>query len=459
MAMLFDNVKQIGGNTMKKLFYFVLLFIFLSAIANGQDESSLKPYLNSDDLSKLSKADQIAAEADRQMSVVKNLNNKIQSMQKESSQITKKAKHEIRLLQSEAWEKHVQASANYEKSNEIKYGIYKKYLNHFWKEHEGQEANFINAKMLEEQARDNFSQASVYRRNTRHMNLGSVKVEKLTEANNLEAAAIRRQVSSLSACLGAAATSASAVRPDSVSLPDTTHPAVAVVTPAPAAVTQPPVSTPPAVVAVPVIVSPPAISVEKTEINPAARDSSFNNQVLFRIQIAANKAPFTFADLKKICPANYPVEMVSEAGWYKYQFIGVPLFSDASRILKEAAVKDAFVVAYRKTSKQNISEAIKNSRELEKRIQSEGRQGLISEIQYHVELATTKSFLKPEEVAKLYDGPEPVLVIMENGLYAYHLNAGYSLQEALDLKQRTALKTATIVAYKNAKKAVAGGTL
>ncbi len=64
--------------------------------------------------------------------------------------------------------------------------------------------NFINAKMLEEQARDNFTQASVYRRNTRHMNLGNVKVEKLTEANNLEAAAIRRQVASLSACLGAA---------------------------------------------------------------------------------------------------------------------------------------------------------------------------------------------------------------------------------------------------------------
>ena len=45
--------------------------------------------------------------------------------------------------------------------------------------------------------------------------------------------------------------------------------------------------------------------------------------------------------------------------------------------LKEAAVKDAFVVAYRKTTKQNIAEAIKNNRELEKRIQAEGRNGLI----------------------------------------------------------------------------------
>ncbi len=80
----------------------------------------------------------------------------------------------------------------------------------------------------------------------------------------------------------------------------------------------------------------------------------------------------------------------------------------------------------RKTIKQNVAEAVKNNRELEKRIQAEGRNGLIQEIQYHVELTTSKTFLNPAEVAKLYQGPEPVLVIMENGLYAYHLRAGYS---------------------------------
>ncbi len=185
--------------------------------AYAQDESSIRPYLNSGDLSKLSKADRIKADADRQMEEVKNLNIKIQSLQKDTSLSARKIKKQITALQSESWKKHVQASAAYEKSNEIKYDIYKKYLNHFWKEHEGQEANYINAKMLEEQARDNFAQASVYRRNTRHMNLGSVKVEKLTEANNLEAAAIRRQVGSLSACFGAGTRVAATVPADSIS--------------------------------------------------------------------------------------------------------------------------------------------------------------------------------------------------------------------------------------------------
>ncbi len=438
---------------MKKLLHFALIFVLFSAIGYAQDESSIKPYLNSGDLAKLSKADKIRADADRQMEEVRSMNNKMLSLQKDTSISARKVKKQVMVVQSEAWKKHVQASAAYEKSNDIKYDIYKKYLSHFWKEHEGQEENYVNAKMLEEQARDNFAQATVYRRNTRHMNLGSVKVEKLTEANNLEAAAIRRQVASLASCFGTTATVASAGQADSI--PKSTVPDVK---------SQPPVASSPAsvtvapaaVVAVPVVVPPQVIPDEKTVINPAVRDTSFENQVLFRIQIAANKAPFTFADLKKICPGNYPVEIVSEAGWYKYQFIGVPMFSDATRILKEATVKGAFVVAYQKTSKQIIAEAVQANRELEKRIQAEGRNGLIQEVQYHIELTASKTFLKPEDVAKLYNGTEPVLVIMENGLYTYHLRAGYTLQDALDLKEQIGLNNAAIVAYKNAKKVVTG---
>ena len=231
-------------------------------------------------------------------------------------------------------------------------------------------------------------------------------------------------------------------------------------TPVPVAKTHVPVTVAPAVVAeAPVTVPTPDNPKEKKDITSMKRDTSFSNQVLFRIQIAANKAPFTFTDLKKICPANYPVEIVSEAGWYKYQFIGVPMFSDASRIMKEAAVTGAFIVAYQNSSKQNIAEAIKTNREFEKRIQKEGRNGLIQEVQYFIEFTTSKTFLRPEAVAKLYHGPEPVLVVMENGLYTYHLRAGYSIQDALDMKERTGLNNATIVAYKNAKKVVTGGTL
>jgi hypothetical protein len=441
---------------MIKFVQFTLLFILFSITGYSQDEASLKSYLDSDDIGKLGKADKIKADGDRQLSEVKNLNIKIQAVKKDTSLSARQIKKQTTDLQTQAWQKHVQASAAYEKSNEIKYEIYKKYLNHFWKGHEGQEANYINAKMLEEQARDNYSQAAVYRRNTRHMNLGSVKEEKLTEANNLEAAAIRRQVASLSSCLGVSAITASVVPADSIPGGSATETAGNT----PSEADPAPVSAAPAVViAAPVVVPPAMDPEENADIIPAARDTSFDNQVLFRVQIAANKTPFTFTELKKICPSNYPVEMVSESGWYKYQFIGVPMFSDASRILKEAAVKDAFVVAYRKSGKQNISEAIKDNRMLEKRIQAEGKNGLIQEIQYHVVLATSKTFLKREEVAKLYRGPEPVLIVMEGGIFAYHLNAGYSLQNALDLKEMSGLKSATVVAYKNAKKAVTGGTL
>lgn len=446
---------------MKKILQFALLLILGSVSGYAQDESSIKPFLSSRDVAKLAKADRIRSEADRQMEEVKSMNIKIRSLQKDTSLSARQIKKQITMLQSGSWKKHVQASAAYEKSNDIKYDIYKKYLNHFWKEHEGQEANYINAKMLEEQARDNFAQATVYRRNTRHMNLGNVKVEKLTEANNLEAAAIRRQVGSLAACFGAPATVASKASTDTVataSVPEAKTQQPEVSAPEPVTVAPAPVSKAP-VTPAPAVVTPPVIPEEKTVIVPAAKDTSFGNQVLFRIQIAANKAPFTFTDLKKICSGNYPVEIVSEAGWYKYQFIGVPMFSDASRILKESAVTGAFIVAYQKGTKLNVAEAIKNNRMLEQRVQAEGRNGLIGEIQYDVELTTSKTFLKPEDVAKLYHATEPVRVIMDSGLYTYHLKAGYSMQDALDLREKIGLKNAAIVAYKNAKKTVTGGKL
>jgi len=38
--------------------------------------------------------------------------------------------------------------------------------------------------------------------------------------------------------------------------------------------------------------------------------------------------------------------MIEEDGWYKYQLLGVRLYSDALTILKDIPVKGAFVSAY-----------------------------------------------------------------------------------------------------------------
>ena len=90
---------------MKKLLQFALLFILVSAIGYAQDESSIKPYLNSGDLAKLSKADRIKADADRQMEEVRSLNIKMQSLQKDTSLSARKVKKQVTAIAIRVMEK------------------------------------------------------------------------------------------------------------------------------------------------------------------------------------------------------------------------------------------------------------------------------------------------------------------------------------------------------------------
>ena len=64
----------------------------------------------------------------------------------------------------------------------------------------------------------------------------------------------------------------------------------------------------------------------------------------------------------------------------------------------------------------------------------------------------SKILLKPAEITKLYAGPERVLLIMEKGMYEYHLNAGYSPDAARIFKQQSGVTGASIVSYRNAKR-------
>ncbi len=80
---------------MKKLLHFALIFVLFSAIGYAQDESSIKPYLNSGDLAKLSKADKIKSDADRQMEEVRSMNIKMLSLQKDTSISARKVKKQI----------------------------------------------------------------------------------------------------------------------------------------------------------------------------------------------------------------------------------------------------------------------------------------------------------------------------------------------------------------------------
>jgi len=437
----------------------VFILPFLAPYSQAQDETAIRQVIRDRDLKKIEKADKIRSEAEKGAEEISKLKQEIRSVARDSGLNARVIRRKARFLQTKSWQKEVQISALYQKSNAGKYSVYKKYLIRFWKEHEGEESKYLNAKVMEEQARDNYSQASVYRRKTKHMNLGYAKIEKLTEANNLESVAIRRQVSSLAVCHGITGGKSLAAVPDTTSTAQNPPKAAPSVVPVKKDTATAPASVRKTAEMAPVIEqvrSPEPAAVMPATVNaeiPAGDEAAeeppiIENHVVFRIQIAAGSNLLTFQELSKINPGNYPVEAVSEGGILKYQFIGVLFYSDAQRIFREANIKGSFIVAYRNGQKKNPAELIKENKELEIRIRNEGKPNLMETV-YHVELMVSKTPLKAEEMAKLYHGSEPVLLILEKGMYKYHLNA-VSLATAKTLMQQSGVAGAVIAAYKNA---------
>lgn len=174
--------------------------------------------------------------------------------------------------------------------------------------------------------------------------------------------------------------------------------------------------------------------------------------LLFRIQIAANHVPFSIQQINSIYNGNYSIEVIQEDGWYKYQFLGVRLYADALNIVRDVQVKGVFIVAYKDGVRQDLHQSILNNRALEKTVQTYGRKGNINEIEFHVQIAASRSPIRTANIQNIYKGSDPVSVILEEGWYKYRIKTGNSYDKALKIKQECGVDQAFIIAYKRAEK-------
>jgi hypothetical protein len=180
--------------------------------------------------------------------------------------------------------------------------------------------------------------------------------------------------------------------------------------------------------------------------------SDYDIGLIFRVQIAANRVPLTREQLSRIYKDDYPVEMIEEEGWFKYQILGVRLFSDALRLLRNSQVKGAFITAYDKGVRQNLYIAVKHSRSLEQEVQTYGRKGRLNDIEWHVQVAASRIPLTKNELSRVYRGNRKISLIIEEGWYKYRLKAGTSYSAAKEIKQQCGASKAFIVSYYRAKK-------
>lgn len=189
---------------------------------------------------------------------------------------------------------------------------------------------------------------------------------------------------------------------------------------------------------------------QERDQHPSPADTMLNLPpgLIFRIQVAASRIPLSANQLQQLQGDDYPVEMIREDGWYKYQLMGVRDFPDALLLKEKIAAKGAFVVAYNSGVKQRLADAVNDNRR-------EKRTGNVSETEdseFHVQLAAVRRLLKPEEIRRLYAGSLPVSLIMEDGWYKYHLKTGNSYTVARQVVNDCRVEGAFIVAYRMGRK-------
>ena len=87
-----------------------------------------------------------------------------------------------------------------------------------------------------------------------------------------------------------------------------------------------------------------------------------NEQVVFRVQIAASSNEMSVNQIKNIYCFEPKVYLSKVAGWFKYSIGNFNRYQSAIGLKKDSGVKGAFVVAYKNGEKLSLTRALKMSK-------------------------------------------------------------------------------------------------
>jgi len=552
----------ITGNTIKKNTILAIVFIlinFCSAIKiAGQNEEAISPILNSSDQKKLEKANNYKNQADGLIEEANQLYMETFSVQANYELGEKKIKQKVTQLESKAQQKQFEAHKLYQKCNEIKFELFKEYIEKFWSEFNGDENTLINAKLIEEQSNDYYFQANSLYRDAAKIKDNKEKIKKLNQAHDLEIRALEKQISALgiyysldtsvpqlaetpvqqqdhqpiqdteypvSTQSGQSTTSnynhsASTQTLNQTSgktkinqefidkyiryLEDTTSSLSGFLTPqllqkinsfnadqilnfwynyifneaaSPDLIEkylaeQIPSDTGQALPSenekqitgeyqgsssdqVTQVENIPTASGEEKiiEIHEGEEEKAklipTDEDVIYRVQIAANKSQLTQQTLVKMYYGNKQVDMINENGWYKYSIGDFEDFQSADKFRKGCGVPNAFIVAYRKgthfMAPPEERVAVKTTDTYI--FSTADSLGLL----FRIQVAANRVTLTKSQLARIYNG-NSIEQIEEDGWYKYQLPGVRLFSDAIKIVKDIQVPGVFIAAYEDGKK-------
>ena len=164
------------------LFCFIYLIIYLlsSCPIYSQQDDFIKSIFKGSDLKKLEKTKSYELQAELLIEEANELYMETYAVQGNYELDEKKVEKKVKQLENKAQKKQIEAANYYNLVNQTKFGIYKSYIEKFWIDFEGDDSDYINARLIEEQSNDLYFQASNLRSEASKISDQKEKVENYT---------------------------------------------------------------------------------------------------------------------------------------------------------------------------------------------------------------------------------------------------------------------------------------
>lgn len=179
------------------------------------------------------------------------------------------------------------------------------------------------------------------------------------------------------------------------------------------------------------------------DVGPA--DIYSGKNIIFRVQIAADRTPLSQSTLRKIYYGQHNVAMIEESGWYKYSIGDFTSYNEANRFRNSSGVGDAFIVAYKDGIKMDMAYAKRGT-------EYSGTGTPHGQITYKVQVAAAKNAISEENIKNIYTGSLEIGEIQEEGWYKYSIGSYTSYEDAASLRDVSGVSDAFVVAYINGRK-------
>jgi hypothetical protein len=377
-----------------------LMMMIMPGDAIAQKEDKIRTLLKASDIKKIEHAEEYRTFADKLMEEANQLSREASSVKSSTELVEKEKKKKVRQLEKKNRQKITAASDYLRECNQIKYSLYKTYIEKFWLRFEGDESTYKDASTIEEQSNDLFFQAITDRAESKMMPDGHEKIQKLKQAIENENLAIDKQLTLLGLYYGIDLTDKGTYKelPFETPRPGAVEPTVTetvsaqIQSPplqtmesqpvepvepggiqAPVAADQTPVDETPAVAAdkqteIPVSEPPvadvlpeqklqqPTAEQQITAVEKESQPSQNQPDVEFRIQVAASRTPLTREKMANLCSKSYTMGMTEENGWYRYHIVAGNSYEKAKKILRECGVEKAFIVPFKNGKRVTIAE-------------------------------------------------------------------------------------------------------